>query len=221
MRRRRPAAEKRASCSKFEIGTPVFALLPGSRMSELEMHAELLLKTAADIVRGAAARRGSSCRWSAARRANISSVSSIGCSWSRLPLKLLYGHADHALRAADVGIVASGTATLEAAMARCPHLVFYRVNPITAEYRRAQAAAALCRTAQHSCRALCRAGIPAGGGDGAQSRPCGAEPLRRRRYPAPHSKRFLLGWRDALQRIRATIAAEAVATELRAAGVAC
>ena len=47
-------------------------------------------------------------------------------------MKLLYGHADHALRAADVAIVASGTATLEAAMARCPHLVFYRVNPITA-----------------------------------------------------------------------------------------
>ena len=37
-----------------------------------------------------------------------------------------------ALKAADVGIVASGTATLEAAMSRCPHLIFYRVNPVTA-----------------------------------------------------------------------------------------
>ena len=36
-----------------------------------------------------------------------------------MSLKLLYGHASDALRAADVGIVASGTATLEAAMARC------------------------------------------------------------------------------------------------------
>ena len=41
-------------------------------------------------------------------------------------------HSEHALRAADVGIIASGTATLEAAMSRCPHLVFYRVNPLTA-----------------------------------------------------------------------------------------
>jgi lipid-A-disaccharide synthase len=49
-----------------------------------------------------------------------------------LPMTLLYGHADHALKAADVGIVASGTATLEAAMSRCPHIVFYRVNPVTA-----------------------------------------------------------------------------------------
>ena len=49
-----------------------------------------------------------------------------------LPLTLLYGHADDALRAADVGLVASGTATLEAALARCPHVIFYRVTRLTA-----------------------------------------------------------------------------------------
>ncbi|MGH8799124.1 MAG: lipid-A-disaccharide synthase, partial [Casimicrobiaceae bacterium] len=32
-----------------------------------------------------------------------------------------------------VGIVASGTATLDAAMARCPHLIFYRVHALTAQ----------------------------------------------------------------------------------------
>ena len=45
---------------------------------------------------------------------------------------MLYGHATDALRAADVALVASGTATLEAALARCPHVIFYRVNPVTA-----------------------------------------------------------------------------------------
>ncbi len=49
-----------------------------------------------------------------------------------LPLTLLYGHATDALRAADVALVASGTASLEAAFARCPHLVFYRLNALTA-----------------------------------------------------------------------------------------
>jgi lipid-A-disaccharide synthase len=49
-----------------------------------------------------------------------------------LPLTLLYGHASEALRAADVALVASGTATLEAALARCPHVIFYRVNSLTA-----------------------------------------------------------------------------------------
>ena len=49
-----------------------------------------------------------------------------------LPLTLLYGHAGDALRAADVALVASGTATLEAALARCPHVIFYRVSALTA-----------------------------------------------------------------------------------------
>ena len=31
-----------------------------------------------------------------------------------------------------MGIVASGTATLEAAMSRCPHVIFYRVKALTA-----------------------------------------------------------------------------------------
>jgi len=50
----------------------------------------------------------------------------------KLPITLLYGHAEDALRAADVGVVASGTATLEAALARCPHVIFYRVSRLTA-----------------------------------------------------------------------------------------
>jgi lipid-A-disaccharide synthase len=49
-----------------------------------------------------------------------------------LPLTLLYGHATDALRAADVALVASGTATLEAALAGCPHVIFYRVSALTA-----------------------------------------------------------------------------------------
>ena len=47
------------------------------------------------------------------------------------PLTILYGHATDALRAADVALVASGTATLQAALARCPHIVFYRIHRLT------------------------------------------------------------------------------------------
>jgi lipid-A-disaccharide synthase len=53
-----------------------------------------------------------------------------------LPLTLLYGHARDALEAADVALVASGTATLEAALARCPQVIFYRVQPLTDWYVR-------------------------------------------------------------------------------------
>ena len=116
---------------KLEVSRPVFALLPGSRRSELEMHTELLLRTAAEIFESQPATRFVVPLISRETREYFEGVQ-YRVKLEALPLKLLYGHADHALRAADVAIVASGTATLEAVMARCPHLVFYRVNPITA-----------------------------------------------------------------------------------------
>lgn len=117
---------------KFEMGAPVFALLPGSRVSELEMHTELLLRTAAAVLEAQPLARFVVPLVSRDAREYFERVQ-YRLQLESLSLKLLYGHAADALRAADVGIVASGTATLEAAMARCPHLVFYRVHPITAQ----------------------------------------------------------------------------------------
>jgi lipid-A-disaccharide synthase len=48
-----------------------------------------------------------------------------------LPLTILFGHARLALHAADMALVASGTATLEAALARCPMVITYRVPALT------------------------------------------------------------------------------------------
>jgi lipid-A-disaccharide synthase len=59
-------------------------------------------------------------------------ANALGQRETALPVTVLYGHATDALQAADIGLIASGTATLEAAIARCPHVVFYRVHPITA-----------------------------------------------------------------------------------------
>ena len=58
-------APRREVRDRLRIGraTPVFALLPGSRRSEIEMHAETVLRTAARTARGAARTRSSSCRW--------------------------------------------------------------------------------------------------------------------------------------------------------------
>ena len=115
---------------KLEMARPVFALLPGSRRAEVEMHTELLLKTAAEIFESQPEARFVVPLVSRETREYFEAVQ-YRLELEQLPMKLLYGHADDALRAADVGVVASGTATLEAAMARCPHLLFYRVNPIT------------------------------------------------------------------------------------------
>jgi lipid-A-disaccharide synthase len=116
---------------KLGLAQPVFALLPGSRASELEMHAELVLRTAALLH---AARPDAAFLVPLATRPTRErfEAAAYQLSLDKLPLTLLYGHATDALRAADVGIVASGTATLEAALARCPHVIFYRVHPITA-----------------------------------------------------------------------------------------
>jgi lipid-A-disaccharide synthase len=137
-----------------------------------------------------------------------------------LPLTILYGHADHALKAADVGIVASGTATLEAALARCPHLIFYRVHALTAkivtrklllpyvglpnvlagrfvvpEFLQAEA------TVSNLARAALNLYDDA---------------LVRRRLEA-----LFAGMAHSLAADTATIVADAVASELRVAGVAC
>jgi len=111
--------------------TPLFALLPGSRLSEIEMHARLVLDTAARILEGRADSRFIVPLVSRTTRdAFVEEQRRSG--HDALPLTVLYGHAGDALHAADVALVASGTATLQAALARCPHVIFYRVNALTA-----------------------------------------------------------------------------------------
>jgi lipid-A-disaccharide synthase len=130
-------ATRRAAREQLKIGIaePVFALLPGSRRSELDMHGDLVLQAAAAIhaLKPDArflvplATRPTRERLDEARYRLGLDV---------LPLTLLYGHARDALEAADVALVASGTATLEAALARCPHVIFYRVKRLTEWYVR-------------------------------------------------------------------------------------
>ena len=116
---------------KLDQREPVFALLPGSRVSELEMHSELVLRAAAEILEALPVARFLVPLVSRETRECFETIRH-RVQLEALPLTVLYGHADQALRAADVAIVASGTATLEAALSRCPHLIFYRVSALTA-----------------------------------------------------------------------------------------
>ena len=116
---------------RLGLATPVFALLPGSRLSELEMHASLVIGAAMRIAKARSDARFLVPLVSRATRGAFEhALWREGADPSAFTL--LYGHANDALKAADVGLVASGTATLEAALARCPHVVFYRVTPLTA-----------------------------------------------------------------------------------------
>src|ERR1039458_5093851 len=46
---------------------------------------------------------------------------------AKLPLTILFGHARDALAAADVALVASGTATLEAALLKKPMVIAFKM----------------------------------------------------------------------------------------------
>lgn len=53
------------------------------------------------------------------------------CLAQDLPLRQLFGHAHEAMMAADVVLVTSGTATLEAALLKRPMVIAYKISPIT------------------------------------------------------------------------------------------
>ena len=124
---------RRTMRERLRIGfaTPVFAVLPGSRLSEVEMHASLVIGAATRISHARPDARFLVPLVSRATREAFEHA-----VWREradsVPFTLMYGHANDALKAADVGLVASGTATLEAALARCPHVLFYKLSAITA-----------------------------------------------------------------------------------------
>ena len=110
-------------------GTTV-ALLPGSRVGELELHADLMIETARAMhVKRPDARFFVPLATRETRDYFERRLYELDAR--ELPITILFGHARLALQAAEVALVASGTATLEAALARCPMVVTYRVKPLT------------------------------------------------------------------------------------------
>ncbi|MGZ5066630.1 MAG: lipid-A-disaccharide synthase [Usitatibacter sp.] len=121
--------EARAQLRLPSASVPI-ALLPGSRVSELELHADLLIQTARELLK---------------RRPELHFFVPLATRETRdyferriyaldareLPITVLFGHARLALHASEAALVASGTAALEAALARCPMVITYRLNKLT------------------------------------------------------------------------------------------
>jgi lipid-A-disaccharide synthase len=109
---------------------PVFALLPGSRQSELEYMADTFIETARLIHQSLPdvlflvpmVTRETRLLFEAAlyrRQAR------------ELPVRVLFGHAHEAMAASDVVLVASGTATLEAALLKRPMVIVYKMAALS------------------------------------------------------------------------------------------
>lgn len=108
----------------------VVALLPGSRRGEVDRLGPLLLDTAVWLW----SRRPELCFLMPAATPRLFAV--LRSMWieraAALPLTLVQGRSRETMAAADVVLLASGTATLEAMLLKRPMVVVYRVAPVTA-----------------------------------------------------------------------------------------
>ena len=103
----------------------IIALLPGSRVSELEQLADLFIRTAAQIAAVLPdahflvplVNRPTRELFEAARYRHGGDIN----------LTMLFGHAHEAMAASDIVLAASGTATLEAAILGRPVVIAYRM----------------------------------------------------------------------------------------------
>ena len=112
------------------------ALLPGSRMGEVKRILPRLLKSVSLMQRGQTLTdRGQPLRIviPAANEAAEREIKRIIGTFDGLPpIEVQRGNARDLLRKATCAAVASGTATLEAALARCPTVLVYAVSPLLA-----------------------------------------------------------------------------------------
>ena len=108
----------------------VVALLPGSRLGELRRHADLFVRAAQWLHERHPRLHFVVPFVSAATQALFAeALQRIGAR--NLPLTQLSGKSRDAVAAADVVLLASGTATLEAALLRKPMVVTYRVSRLS------------------------------------------------------------------------------------------
>ncbi|MDP3088999.1 MAG: lipid-A-disaccharide synthase [Methylotenera sp.] len=114
---------------KLKSSAIVIAMLPGSRQSEVQQHAELFVKTAKLIY----ADNPDAIFLVPLITRETRQIFELAIFHENesLPIQILFGHAHDAMEAADVVIVASGTATLEAALLKKPMVITYRMSKIS------------------------------------------------------------------------------------------
>lgn len=126
------------SCSREEFRTrlhldparPVVALLPGSRPGEIAHNFPPLLDGCRELAASRAA------QFVLAAAPGLPGETLAPARDSGLGIHLTSGATYDVLAAADVAIISSGTATVEAALCGAPTVVVYRVSPVTAAIAR-------------------------------------------------------------------------------------
>jgi len=128
-----PMQPKRAELRenmRIPLQAMVFAFLPGSRQSEVKHHALVYIETARLILKKYPGARFLVPLASRETR-RIFEQTLFDCEGQELPITMLFGHAQDAMIVADGVLVASGTATLEAALLKRPMVITYRMPALS------------------------------------------------------------------------------------------
>lgn len=110
------------------VDTPVIAILPGSRESEVKHLASRFFEAAALIKKAAPATQFIVPAIPALKSRILEAARASGLGST---LKVLDGQSHAALAACDVTLIASGTATLEAALFKRPMVIAYRMGALS------------------------------------------------------------------------------------------
>ena len=123
----------------FTVNQKLVALLPGSRRSELKQHLDLMLD-AAELIKS----KYPDVRFAIPLINEDTVAFSRGYMSQRRKdlideIQFVSANTQNFLKAADLAIIASGTATLEALLCECPMVVTYKVSQLTAWLMRRRA----------------------------------------------------------------------------------
>ncbi len=115
---------------RLPMQAKVFAFLPGSRQSEVQQLAATYIETAKLILQ-----KLPDAQFLVPLISRETRIIFEDMQWKleaqKLPIALLFGHAHDAMIAADCVLVASGTATLEAALLKRPMVITYKMPGFT------------------------------------------------------------------------------------------
>lgn len=127
-------ASRSEACAAFALdpARPVLALAPGSRASELRHHLAPLLEAAARVQRARPELQLALALAPGVREDEVQRAARA----AGVEIALARDAAFELFRIAELGLVCSGTATLEAALAGLPTLIFYRGHALEAALAR-------------------------------------------------------------------------------------
>lgn len=120
-----------AARNGLDESRPIVTLLPGSRRSEIDQHYGRIMEACAQLAEGPEKIEGIQFVLAAAPGLSPEFFAGVGGKHTAKVTRV-EGATYDALGAADCAIVASGTATVEAALLGTPMVVIYRVTPASA-----------------------------------------------------------------------------------------